>query len=89
MEILGCHPLYDHNNSFDASLMQDKDAPYLYDDRMTMKRAAEIAMEKVDFHFYRKFTRGDFLTDRQYKSFTERAGELGIQIRAGEIQKGV
>lgn len=84
MEIMGCHPLYDHNNSFDIPIMQDKDAEYLYDARMTMKRAAEIAMEKVDFHFYRKFTREDFLTDRQYRSFTERAGELGIQVRAKE-----
>lgn len=87
MEILGCHPLYDHNNSFDIAYMQDKEASYLYDDRMTMKRAAEIAMEKVDFHFYREFTREDFLTDRQYKSFSERAKELGIQIRAKDCDR--
>lgn len=23
MEILGCHPLFDHNNAFDRALMQD------------------------------------------------------------------
>lgn len=80
MEILGCHPLYDHNNSFDIAFMQDKNAEYLYDNRMTMREAAEIALRKVDFHFYRGFTREDFLTERQYKSFTERASELGISV---------
>ena len=81
MEILGCHPLYDHNKSFYIAYMQDEDAEYLYDNRMTMKEAAKIAMRKVDFHFYREFTREDFLTDRQYHSFMKRASELGIQIK--------
>lgn len=86
-EILGCHPLYDHNNSFDLALMQDDNAEYLYDDSMTMKEAAMEAMKHVDFHFYRAFTREDFITDRQYKSFMDRANELKIPVRernAGE-----
>lgn len=80
MEILGCHPLYDHNNAFDIPLMQDKDASYLYDNRMTMRQAAKKAMEQVDFHFTKEFTREDFLTNRQYISFMERAKELNIPI---------
>lgn len=80
MEILGCHPLYDHNNSFDVALMQDKDAEYLYDSSMTMKQAAKLAMEKVDFHFYRFPVREDFITERQYISFIDKANELGIKI---------
>ena len=80
MEILGCHPLYDHNNSFDIDTMYDKDRAYLYDQRMTMREAAKEAMKHVDFHFVREITRKDFLTTRQYESFTERAKELGIQV---------
>ena len=79
-EILGCHPLYDHNNSFDIPLMQNKDAEYLYDSSMTMKQAAMKAMENVDFHFYREPARSDFLTDRQYQSYMDRARDLGIKI---------
>ena len=80
MEILGCHPLYDHNNAFDIPLMQDDDAEYLYDSSMTMKQAAMKAMDKVDFHFYREFTPEDFLTKRQYDSFMRRAKQLGIEV---------
>ena len=80
MEILGCHPLYDHNNSFDIAYMQDESAEYLYDNRMTMRQAAEKAMKEVDFHFYREFTRADFMTDRQYNSFMKRAQHLGIKV---------
>lgn len=87
MEILGCHPLYDHNNAFDIPLMQDKDAKYLYDDSMTMKQAAEIAMQHVDFHFYREFTRKDFITDRQYESFMDKSNELGIKIIPRQIEE--
>lgn len=80
MEILGCHPLYDHNNAFDTELMDDDDALYVYDKRMTMQKAAKIAMSKVDFHFYREFTRADFITDRQYESFMRRAKQLNIPV---------
>lgn len=85
MEILGCHPLYDHNNAFDIPLMYDDDAKYLYDNSMTMKEAAHIAMKHVDFHFYREFTRNDFLTDRQYESFMAKAKELDIKIIPRQI----
>ncbi len=80
MEILGCHPLYDHNNSFDIALMQDENKGYLYDDSMTMKEAAMKAMKEVDFHFYRVPVREDFITDRQYKTYMKRAEELGIKV---------
>lgn len=81
MEILGCHPLYDHNNAFDIDTMLDKDRPYLYNNEMTMRQAAKEAMNYVDFYFTKEFTREDFLTDRQYKSFMERAKELNIPVK--------
>lgn len=80
MEILGCHPLYDHNNAFDLEAMGDRNRTYLYDRRKTMEQAAKEAMQKVDFHFTREITRNDFLTDRQYKSFVERASILNVRV---------
>ena len=85
MQILGCHPLYDHNNSFDTALMQDDDAGYLYDDSMTMKQAAIEAMKHVDFHFYSEPVRSDFMTDRQYQSFIRRAKQLDIKVLNDKI----
>ena len=79
MDILGCHPLYDHNNAFDKAVMLDDNPPYVFTDKYSMKRAAEVAMSKVDFHFYRDFTRDDFLTERQYESFMRRSKHLGIK----------
>ena len=80
MEILRCHPLFDHNNAFDNELMKNTNADYVFDNRMTMKQAAMLAMSKVDFHFFKPFTRADFLTDEQYDSFMNKAKELKIQI---------
>lgn len=79
MEILGCHPLYDHNNAFDTELMKSAEASYVYDDSMTIHEAALAAIKNVDFHFTSEITREDFLTDRQYQSFMSRAKELGIK----------
>lgn len=80
MEILGCHPLYDHNNAFDTELMKSAEASYVYDDSMTIHEAALAAIKNVDFHFTSDITREDFLTDRQYQSFMSRAKELGIKV---------
>lgn len=77
MEILGCHPLFDHNNAFDIDFMRDMDAPSQFGE-MTLQKAARMAMKKVEFHFTAPITRKDFITDRQYKSFVERAKCLGL-----------
>ena len=79
MEILGCHPLFDHNNAFDIDFMRDMDTPYQFGE-MTIRQAAKKAMEKVDFHFTAPITRADFITDRQYQSFCKRAKCLGLKM---------
>ena len=79
MEILGCHPLFDHNNAFDIDYMRDMDAPYQFGD-MTIKQAAKKAMDQVDFHFTAPITREDFITQRQYDSFRKRAECLGLKL---------
>lgn len=78
MEIVGCHPLFDHNNAFDKEWMQDRDAAYQFGD-MTIREAAHKAMQNVDFHFIEEITREDFITERQYNEFMYRAKELGIK----------
>lgn len=77
MEIIGCHPLFDHNNAFDLEYMKDENASYQFGN-MTTKEAAMYAMKKVDFHFTSEITRSDFITDRQYEVFMKRANQLGI-----------
>lgn len=79
MEILGCHPLFDHNNAFDIDFMRNLDAPYQFGER-TIRQAATKAMGEVDFHFTEPIAREDFITDRQYKSFRKRAECLGLKV---------
>lgn len=79
MDILGCHPLFDHNNAFDIDFMRDMDAPYQFGE-MTIKQAALKAMKEVDFHFTAPVTRADFITERQYLSFKKRAACLGLKV---------
>lgn len=78
MKIVGCHPLFDHNNAFDKEWMQDRDAAYQFGD-MTIREAAHKAMQYVDFHFIEEITREDFITERQYNEFMYRSKELGIK----------
>lgn len=80
MKIVGCHPLFDHNNAFDVDWMKDRDAKYQFGS-MTIREAAHKAMKHVDFHFIADITREDFITERQYKEFMSRAKELGIETR--------
>lgn len=80
MEILKCHPLFDHNNAFDIEYMSNDDADYQFEG-MTIKQAAHYAMQRVDFHFIDEITRDDFITDRQYETFMRRANELGIKVK--------
>ena len=85
MKLIGCHPLFDHNNSFDKDYMMNPDMPYLFDSRYTMRQAAMLAMQKVDFHFTAEIVRKDFITDRQYMCFMNRARELGITTKLQKV----
>lgn len=82
MDIVGCHPLYDHNNAFDKGIMENKNYPYLFNQKMSMQQAAHTAMKYVDFYFIDKIKESDFLSKEQYNSFMDRAKELGIKIKA-------
>lgn len=85
-EILGMHPLFDHNNSFDRDFMMNDDSDYQVYSNKTIKEAAVHAMKHTDFHFTDKITREDFITDRQFESFTRRANQLKISTKC-KIEK--
>lgn len=80
MEILGLHPLFDHNNCFDEEIMKNPNMLYQAGNGKTFKEAAKFAKKHTDFHFIKEITKDDFLTKEQYLSFTKRAKELNIQI---------
>lgn len=78
MELIGCHPLFDHNNAFDEAYLVNRDAEYKFNNRPMIK-SAKSAMEDVDFHFTKEITEADFLTAEQYEEFMWRANDLGIR----------
>lgn len=80
MELIGCHPLFDHNNSFDPKWLANRNAEYRFNGK-SMRDTAKSAMEEIDFHFTYSITRDDFLTDEQYEEFMWRANDLGIQVK--------
>ncbi len=78
MELVSLHPLFDHNNAFDKSLILNSKAMY----RCTRRRMQDDAMTaigNVDFHFTDNIVPRDFIVDGHYKSFMSRAEELGIE----------
>ena len=77
MELVSTHPLYDHNNAFDIEWINNPDADYQFND-MTIRQAANYAVKKCDIKITEEIQRSDFLTDRQYKCFMERAKELHL-----------
>lgn len=80
MEIVGCHPLFDHNNSFDRALMNDSTGGQsLFDSSKTMSELAHMAMKRTDFHFTGEIEPEDFIVKSHYHSFMSRAKELGIK----------
>ena len=78
MELLGLHPLFDHNNAFDVDVMDDENYRSHFLNK-TLKENAVHGMKKIDFHFTAPITRDLFITDRQYATFMKRAEQLGIK----------
>lgn len=79
MQILRCHPLFNHNDAFESGTMQNKDYKYTFmDGRRTMREMALEAIEHVNFRFTQPITRDDFRTATQFLCFKQRAEELGL-----------
>lgn len=81
-EIIGCHPLFDHNNAFDRENMKVADGgPCKFFKGKTMLETAKYSMERCAFKFTEKVSRSDFMNEEQYQSFMRRAKELGISVK--------
>lgn len=78
LQLISLHPLFDHNDSFKEEWMKNKDGFYKCNGKGLRESAVE-AMKYVDFHFTDSITRDMFIDYAQYRSFTERATELGIK----------
>lgn len=82
MRILGCHPLFDHNNAFDRQDMESKDGGSCkFFSGRTMQETAKYSMSRCGFRFTERVSRLDFMDSVQYRSFMNRAERLGIRIR--------
>lgn len=78
MQILGCHPLFDHNNSFSEDAIKNDSLRSLVIEEVTMRSLALRSLERVDFHFTSKIKRSDFVSGEHYKSFKRRSEYLGL-----------
>ena len=88
--ILFCHPLYDHNNAFDESLMEDPDCGISrVFTEMSRKEAAVKAMEKVRLECISPVKKDMFVSSEAYNSFMERAAMLNLyrKITPGFFQR--
>lgn len=81
MRIMGCHPLYDHNNSFNAYVLSNDDAEYAYNQR-NMLEWARYCTKHTDFRFNFPLKRSDFYYSYHCDAVIERAAKLGIAVKA-------
>lgn len=86
-QLLGCHPLFDHNNAFDKDCMYNRDYKYPVTGK-SVRDSAKYAMSKVNFYFTQPITRSDFITERQYKEFMWRAEDLYVQTHSTTFNSG-
>ena len=78
-KIIGMHPLYDHNNSFDKAFMEDENGGICQlVPGKTQKEAALYAINHCDFRCIKPITRDMFFDEKFYTIFMKRACELGL-----------
>lgn len=78
-KIICMHPLFDHNNAFDKNFMDDPEGGIcqLLEGK-TQKEAALYAIKHCDFRCIKPITKSMFFNDNMYKTFINRACELGL-----------
>lgn len=79
MQLLGLHPLYDHNNAFDSGVMKDESyGSHFYD--KSLFEVAQMAIKRCDFRFTDKIKKKDFYYPDHYESFKQKAKNLGLSV---------
>jgi hypothetical protein len=82
-EVIGLHPLFDHNNAFDVGAMDNEEYESHFFNK-SLKENALMAVKKTDIHFTKPVARDIFLTTKQYETFMHRAEQLGIKTITGK-----
>lgn len=78
-EIIGMHPLFDHNNCFDPGFIKNPDeVECQLIPGKKQRESALYAIKHCDFRCVRSVTRNMFSDKKMYDSFMERAVELGL-----------
>lgn len=80
-QVLRPHPLFDHDHAFGKIAMFAKNVPYKACPPATMQEAAHEALKYADLYYTKDFSREEFQTDMQYRSFMSRLIELRIPRR--------
>ena len=75
-DLLGCHPLFDHNNAFDETLMKQDGQNMIF--LTGMEKTAIEALHKCDFACTKPVTKDMFLNEEMYLSFMHKAVKLGL-----------
>ena len=80
MDIIGCHPLFDHNGAFDEEALR-KGVKYMFGNGRTLLQCAKTAITRVDFRFTDRIKKSDFYYKEHYKQFIERCAVLGLRTK--------
>lgn len=79
-ELVGLHPLFDHNNAFDSEAMKSSDFNYVFNNK-SAKECAQFAMRRCEVKFKEPISKRDFLTAEHWESFQERCGAIGLKYK--------
>lgn len=83
MEILGLHPLFDHNNAFNNDVMNNEDYGSHFLNGTLKQNAIMAIRDGCSFKFIKPVTRDMFLTLRQYNCFMHRLSQLNeVSLRS-------
>ncbi|MBR3544319.1 MAG: hypothetical protein IKN82_11595 [Treponema sp.] len=78
-QLVGMHPLFDHNNAFDENFMKDPTGGQCQlMPGKTQKEAALYAIKNCDFRCIKPVNRNMFINSEAYTVFMKRACELGL-----------
>ena len=77
-ELLGLHPLFDHNNAFDHKLIEGNSENSRVLSGKSMQDIAKHYARRVDIHLVKPPKKEDFYYPQDYKTFVDRCMECGI-----------
>ncbi len=84
-QLIGLHPLFDHNNAFDKNEIKLKDGgDSLMVPGKSKLECAKFALKRCNFWLDSKIPKKIFLNQKHFDSFCARAAQLNIRVNAAE-----